>query len=39
MRTERAAFLDDPATISSTYIAYQFFGHPGLRLEVPDGPS
>ena len=39
MRSERAAFLDDPATVSSTYMAYQFFGHPGLRLEVPDGPS
>jgi hypothetical protein len=39
MRTERAAFLDDPATVSSTYMAYQYFGHPGLRLEVPDGPA
>ena len=39
MRTERAAFLDDPATVSSTYMAYQYFGHPGLRLEVPDGPT
>jgi hypothetical protein len=39
MRTERAAFLDDPKTVSSTYMAYQYFGHPGLRLEVPDGAS
>ena len=39
MRSERAAFLDDPATVSSTYMAYQYFGHPGLRLEVPDGPT
>ena len=39
LRTERAAFLDDPATVSSTYMAYQYFGHPGLRLEVPDGPT
>src|SRR4051794_14112692 len=39
MRSERAAFLDDPKTVSSTYMAYQYFGHPGLRLEVPDGAS
>jgi len=39
MRTERAAFMDDAATVSSTYMAYQYFGHPGLRMEVPDGPS
>ena len=36
MRTERAAFRDSPETISSTYLAYQFFGHPGLRLETPN---
>ncbi len=35
MRTERAAFRDTPETTSSTYMAYQFFGHPGLRLEPP----
>jgi hypothetical protein len=33
MRTERAAFRDTPETTSSTYMAYQFFGHPGLRLD------
>jgi hypothetical protein len=33
LRTERAAFRDAPATASSTYLAYQFFGHPGLRLQ------
>ncbi len=33
LRTERAAFVDSPDTISSTYLAYQFFGHPGLRLQ------
>ena len=33
LRTERAAFRDAPETISSTYLAYQFFGHPGLRLQ------
>ena len=26
LRTERAAFVDSPDTISSTYLAYQFFG-------------
>ena len=34
MRTERAAFRDAPETTSSTYLAYQFFGHPGLRLDA-----
>jgi hypothetical protein len=33
LRSERAAFTDSPETISSTYIAYQYFGHPALRLE------
>jgi hypothetical protein len=33
LRTERAAFRDTPETTSSTYLAYQFFGHPGLRLQ------
>ena len=37
MRTERAAFRDTPETTSSTYMAYQFFGHPGLRLEPEAG--
>jgi hypothetical protein len=37
MRTERAAFRDTPETTSSTYMAYQFFGHPGLRLEPAAG--
>ncbi len=35
MRTERAAFRDSPETTSSTYLAYQFFGHPGFRLDTP----
>jgi hypothetical protein len=35
LRTERAAFRDTPETTSSTYLAYQFFGHPGLRLQQP----
>ena len=33
LRTERAAFRDAPETTSSTYLAYQFYGHPGLRLQ------
>jgi CHAT domain len=33
LRTERAAFRDTPETTSSTYLAYQFYGHPGLRLQ------
>ena len=33
LRTERAAFRDSPESVSSTYLAYQYFGHPALRLE------
>ena len=33
LRTERAAFRESPETVSSTYLAYQYFGHPALRLE------
>jgi CHAT domain-containing protein len=32
LREERAAFRDDPTTISSTYLAYQYFGHPHMTL-------
>jgi hypothetical protein len=32
LREERAAFRDDPATISSTYLAYQYFGHPHMTI-------
>jgi hypothetical protein len=32
LRRERSNFTDDPRPTSSTYIAYQFFGHPDLRL-------
>jgi hypothetical protein len=35
LRTERAAFRDSPDVTSSTYLAYQYFGHPGLRLARP----
>ena len=33
LRRERAAFRDSPQTASSTYLAYQYFGHPSLKLE------
>ena len=33
LRRERAAFRDSPETVSSTYLAYQYFGHPALRLQ------
>ena len=32
LRTERSAFRDSPEVTSSTYLAYQYFGHPALRL-------
>jgi hypothetical protein len=32
LRRERAAFRDDPSVTSSTSLAYQFFGHPSMRL-------
>jgi hypothetical protein len=32
LREERAAFKDDPSTISSTYLAYQYFGHPHMTI-------
>jgi CHAT domain-containing protein len=32
LRRERAAFRDDPSVVSSTYLAYQFYGHPQMRL-------
>jgi hypothetical protein len=35
LREERAAFRDDPTTVSSTYLAYQFFGHPHMTLTRP----
>jgi CHAT domain len=31
-RTERAAFRDADQPVSSTYLAYQFFGHPAMKL-------
>jgi CHAT domain len=32
LRRERARFGDSPGTISATYLAYQFFGHPAMKL-------
>jgi hypothetical protein len=37
-RTERAKFTDSPHTVSATYMAYQFFGHPGMKLTGPPAP-
>jgi hypothetical protein len=33
LRMERASFLASPATSSSTFLAYQFYGHPALKIE------
>jgi hypothetical protein len=32
LRRARAGLVKDPAAHSSTYLAYQFYGHPSLRL-------
>ena len=32
LRRERARFKDTPDTLSATYLAYQFFGHPAMKL-------
>jgi hypothetical protein len=32
LRRERAAFRSSPDITSATYLAYQYFGHPALRL-------
>jgi CHAT domain len=33
LRLERASFGTSPATASSTFLAYQYYGHPLLRVE------
>ena len=33
LRLERASFGASPATTSSTFLAYQYYGHPLLRVE------
>jgi CHAT domain-containing protein len=32
LRRERAAFRSAPDVTSATFLAYQYFGHPALRL-------
>lgn len=32
-REERGAFLDSPDTTSAAYLAYQFYGHPALKID------
>ncbi len=42
LRSERSKFHDSSTTISATCLAYQFFGHPAMRLvrePVKDGDS
>ena len=36
LREERAAFKNDPSTISSTYLAYQDSGHPHMTIARTD---
>jgi hypothetical protein len=38
LRSERAKFGDQDHTGSSTYLAYQFFGHPAMKLTRRGGP-
>jgi hypothetical protein len=33
LRVERASFLTSPGTASSTFLAYQYYGHPSLKVE------
>jgi hypothetical protein len=39
LRAERAAFQREPNAASSTYLAYQFFGHPHLKLVDDSNPA
>jgi CHAT domain len=32
LRRERARFKDSPDTVTATFLAYQYFGHPALRV-------
>jgi CHAT domain-containing protein len=32
-RRERVAFQDSPKTTSATFLAYQFYGHPSLKVD------
>ena len=38
LRLERASFLSSPETASSTVLAYQYYGHPALKLERVEEP-
>lgn len=35
LRAERRAFRRDPSPVSSTYLAYQYFGHPRMKFDAP----
>jgi hypothetical protein len=32
LRRERASFKDSPDLVTATFLAYQYYGHPGLRF-------
>ena len=37
LRRERSAFTDSPDTLSATYLAYLFYGHPSMKLSRSGG--
>jgi CHAT domain-containing protein len=38
-RAERARFVDSPELASSTFLAYQFFGNPAMKISRAGAPS
>jgi len=38
-REERARFVDSPDLVSSTFLAYQFFGNPAMKLSRAGAPG
>ncbi|MGH2556567.1 MAG: CHAT domain-containing protein [Actinomycetota bacterium] len=38
-REERARFIDSPDLVSSTFLAYQFFGNPAMKLSRARAPG
>jgi CHAT domain-containing protein len=38
-RAERARFIDSPEIVSSTFLAYQFFGNPAMKLTKAASPA
>jgi hypothetical protein len=38
-REERARFVDSPEVASSTFLAYQFFGNPAMKISRAGAPS